>query len=90
MFIQIVFVCTADVSFDHMQDTIGKVIGHIGNRFVRQTTPYSVMVETELSEDDKKVIMESAANPGKIEVYFVEIPEGYQGTINDLFVKSKS
>lgn len=90
MFLQIILACTTPNSFDQMPDTINKIIGHIGNRFVRTTTSNGVLIETDLSEEDKNAIMEIAANPGKIEVYFVEIPEGYQGTINDLFVKSKS
>ena len=28
-----------------------------------------------------------AATPAKIEVYFIELPENYEGTINNLYVK---
>lgn len=70
-----------------MPDTIAKVIGHIGNRFVRTTTSNGILIETELSDEDKTAIMEIAANPGKIEVYFIELPENFQGTINNLCVK---
>lgn len=84
MFIQIILACKTENSFDHMPEVISGIIGHIGNRFVRQTTTNTIMVETTLSEDDKQKIMELADNPGKIEAYFVEIPEGFSGMINNL------
>ena len=87
MFIQIVLVCTDANSFDYMPDTINKIIGHVGNRFVRTTTSYGVLIETELTDADKTAIMEMAATPAKIEVYFIESPENYEGTINNLYVK---
>lgn len=87
MFIQIVLVCTDESSFDYMSDTINKIIGHVGNRFVRATTSYGVLIETELTDADKTAIMEMAATPAKIEVYFIELPENYEGTINNLYVK---
>lgn len=87
MFIQIVLVCTDSNSFDYMPDTINKIIGHVGNRFVRATTSYGVLIETELTDADKTAIMEMAATPAKIEVYFIELPENYEGTINNLYVK---
>ena len=87
MFIQIILACTTPNSFDQMPDTINKIIGHIGNRFVRTTTSNGVLIETQLSEEDKNAIMEIAANPGKIEVYFIELPDKFEGTINNLCVK---
>ena len=87
MFIQIVLVCTDESSFDYMAETINKIIGHVGNRFVRTTTSYGVLIETELTDADKTAIMEMAATPAKIEVYFIELPENYEGTINNLYVK---
>ena len=57
MFIQIVLVCTDANSFDYMPDTINKIIGHVGNRFVRTTTSYGVLIETELTDADKSAIM---------------------------------
>jgi len=87
MFIQIILVCTEGSSFDYMPETINKIIGHIGNRFVRGTTSYGILVEAELTDADKTAIMEMAATPAKIEVLFIELPEKYEGTINNLYVK---
>lgn len=87
MFIQLILACTDINSFDLMPDTINKIIGHIGNRFVRNTTTNGILIEAELTEADKTAIMEMAATPAKIEVYFVELPEKYEGTINNLYVK---
>jgi hypothetical protein len=87
VFIQVVFVAGATDAFDLIPDCIKAVSSYVGERFVKERTAYSILIEGDLFDENKKNILD-IAKKGKIGVFFIYLPKDFAGNGTELIPKS--